>query len=147
MGSSDCLHRLVVVDTHALVVNILQPTTTNNNQKQPTTTNNNQQQTNNKPTTTNNNQQQPPPQPEPQPPQPQTPQPTTNNPIEVTGRKWPRSSSFSAVACSGGDWLGLLVTMHFALRSLACRPFWVEGGGRARRRFWQLFAFSWLCWS
>ena len=40
----------------------------------------------------------------------------------------PRSSSFSAVACSGGDWLILLVTMHFALCSLACRPFWVEEG-------------------
>ena len=39
-----------------------------------------------------------------------------------------RSSSFSAVACSGGDWLILLVTMHFALCSLACRPFWVEEG-------------------
>ena len=37
-----------------------------------------------------------------------------------------RSLSFSAVACSGGDWLILLVTMHFALCSLACRPFWVE---------------------
>ena len=46
----------------------------------------------------------------------------------ITGRKWPRSSSFSAVACSGGDWLGLLVTMHFALCSLACRPFWVDEG-------------------
>ena len=44
------------------------------------------------------------------------------------GRKWPHSSSFSAVACSCGDWLGLLVTMHFALCSLACRPCWVEEG-------------------
>ena len=44
----------------------------------------------------------------------------------IAGRKWLRSSSFSAVACSGGDWLILLVTMHFALCSLACRPFWVE---------------------
>ena len=46
----------------------------------------------------------------------------------ITGRKWPRSSSFSTVACSGGDWLRLLVTMHFALCSFACRPFWVEEG-------------------
>ena len=56
----------------------------------------------------------------------------------ITGRKWPRSSSFSTVACSGGDWLRLLVTMHFALCSFACRPFWVEEGVAAlRRRFWQ----------
>ena len=44
----------------------------------------------------------------------------------IAGRKWPRSSSFLAVACSGIDWLGLLVTMHFALCSLACRPSVVE---------------------
>ena len=32
------------------------------------------------------------------------------------------------MACSGGDWLGLLVTIHFALCSLACRPFGDEEG-------------------